>query len=145
VMNVHSGKKFAQKHGPDATPDKSIKNEILKLTKNGELPCAVAFEITKILQVSPDAVGRTADLMNFKLTKCQLGLFGYLPRKKIVEPLNNIKENLKDAITDALFQGRLSCEHAWNIASRLSVSKMTVSGACEAMGIKITKCQLGAF
>lgn len=144
-MNVHRGKKFAQKHGPDAKPDKSVKDEILKLTKNDEIPCAVAFEIAKVLQVSPDAVGKTADLMNFKLTKCQLGLFGYQPQKKIVEPQNSLKEDLKDAITDVLVQGRLSCGRAWDIASRLSVSKMSVSGACEAMGIKIKDCQLGAF
>lgn len=144
-MNVHSGSKFAQKHGPNAKPDESIKTEILKLAKTDQLPCAVAFEIAKILQVSPDAVGRTADLMNFKLTKCQLGLFGYQPQKKMVEPLSHIQGDLKDAITGSLAQGKLSCERAWNIATRLGVRKMTVSCACEAMGIKITECQLGAF
>ncbi len=144
-MNLHGGKNFSEKHGPDAKPDKSIKDEMLKQTKNKAVPCAVAFEIAKVLQVSPDAVGKTADLMNFKLTKCQLGLFGYQPHKKIVAPQDSIKEDLKDAISDALVQGRLSCEHAWDIASRLHVSKMTVSGACEAMGIKIKDCQLGAF
>lgn len=144
-MNVHKGKKFTQKHGPDAKPDTSIKDQILKLTKNDEIPCTVAFEIADYLQVSPAAVGKTADLINFKLTKCQLGLFGYQPRKKIVQPRNNIKADLKTAITDALDQGRLSCARAWDIASRLGVGKMTVSGGCEAMGIKIKNCQLGAF
>jgi Mn-dependent DtxR family transcriptional regulator len=144
-MNTHGSKKFAQKHGPGAKPDKSIKDEILKHTKNDEIPCALAFEIAEVLQVSPAAVGRTADLMNFKLTKCQLGLFGYQPQKKIVAPQNHIEEDLKSAISDALVQGRISCDRTWNIASRLGVSKMTVSGACEAMGIKIKDCQLGAF
>jgi len=54
-------------------------------------------------------------------------------------------EDLKDAISDALIQGRLSCKNAWDIASRFKVHKMKVSGACEAMGIKIKHCQLGAF
>ncbi len=144
-MNLRKGKNFSTKHGPDETPDTSIKNEILKQTKNEQVPCAVAFEIAKALQISPDTVGKTADVMNVKLTKCKLGLFGYQPKKKIVKFQDSIKVDVKDAVSDALVQGRLSCKRAWDIASRLNVSKMTVSGACEAMGVKIKDCQLGAF
>ena len=144
-MSLPKGKTFSTKHGPDEKPDTLIKNEILKQTKNEKIPCAVAFEIAKALQISPRKVGKTADLMNFKLTKCQLGLFGYQSPKKIVKPRDNIKEDVKDAISDALVQGRLSCKRAWDIAIRLNVSKMTVSSACEAMEIKIKDCQLGAF
>ena len=144
-MSLPKGKSFSTKHGPDEKPDTSIKNEILKQTKNEKVPCAVAFEIAKSLQISPETVGKTVDMMNFKLTKCQLGLFGYQPQKKIVKPQDSIKVDVKDAVSDALVQGRLSCKHAWDIASRLNVSKMTVSGACEAMGIKIKDCQIGAF
>ena len=144
-MSLRKGKNFSTKHGPDEKPDALIKNEILKQTKNDKIPCAVAFEIAKALQVSPDAVGKTADLMNFKLTKCQLGLFGYQPKKKILKPQESLKKDVKDAVSDALVRGRLSCQHAWDISTRLQVSKMTVSGACEVMGVKIKDCQLGAF
>ena len=144
-MSLRKGKTFSTKHGPDEKPDTSIKNEILKQTKNEKVPCAVAFEIAKALQISPETVGKTADLMNFKLTKCQLGLFGYQLQKNIGKPQNDIKVEVKDAVSDALVQGRLSCKRAWDIASRLNVSKMTVSSACEAMGVKIKDCQLGAF
>ena len=144
-MNIDTPHKFSAKHGPDATPDRSIEEEILKHGKNKEIPCAVAFEIARTLQVSPDAVGMTADLMNFKLTKCQLGLFGYQPQKKIVKQPDRVTEDLKNAIADQRVQGRLSCRSAWDIASDLKVGKMKVSGACEAMDVKITDCQLGAF
>jgi len=144
-MKVDKPKKFSEKHGPEATPDRFIEEEILKQGKNKKLPCAVAFEISRTLKVSPDAVGMTADLMNFKLTKCQLGLFGYQPQKKIVKHPDRVPEDLKNSIADQLVQGRLSCRRAWDIASALKIGKMKVSGACEAMGIKITGCQLGAF
>jgi hypothetical protein len=72
-------------------------------------------------------------------------LFGYQPKKKIVKPQYIINADVKDAVSAALVQGRLSCQHAWDISSRLHVSKMTVSSACEAMEIKIKDCQLGAF
>ena len=144
-MSLSKGKDFSTKHGPDEKPDPSVKNEILEQTKNKKIPCAAAFEIAAVLQVSPMTVGKTADLMNFKLIKCQLGLFGYQPQKKIVKPQDSIKEDIKNAVSRALGQGRLSCKDAWDIASRLNVSKMTVSSACETMGVKIKNCQLGAF
>ena len=144
-MSIPKGKTFSTKHKSDEKPDTSIKNEILKRTKNEKIPCAVAFDIAKALQMSPEKVGKTADLMNYRLTKCQLGLFGYQPKKKIVKPQDSIDADVKDAVSAALVQGKLSCQRAWDIASRLHVSKMTVSGACETMGIKIKDCQLGAF
>jgi len=144
-MNLHKDNQFAQKHGLDAKPDILIKNDIINRSKDNKIPCAVAFEIAKELKVSTDAVGMTVDLINYRLEKCQLGLFGYQPNKKIVKPQNKVSEDLKDAISDALVQGRLSCKSAWDIASRFEVHKMKVSGACEAMGIKIKHCQLGAF
>ncbi len=144
-MDLSKDKKFVEKHGPDAKPNSLIKNEILKRTHNNEVPCAVAFEIAKELQESADAVGMTVDLINYRLVKCQLGLFGYQPKKKIVTPQPTVTEDLKDAISEALVQGRLSCKSAWDIATRFEVHKMKVSGACEAMGVKIKHCQLGAF
>ena len=144
-MSISKGKSFSTKHESDEKPDTSIKNEILNRTKNEKIPCAVAFEISKALQISTKKVGKTADLMNFKLIKCQLGLFGYQPQKKIVKSQDSLNVDVKDAVSAALVQGRLSCKHAWDIASRLHVSKMTVSSACETMGVKIKDCQLGAF
>jgi len=144
-MDLQNDKRFAEKHGPDAQPDRVIKNEILKRTHKNQIPCAVAFEIAKELQVSPDAVGMAADLMNYRLVKCQLGLFGYQPKKKIVTPQQPVTEDLKNAISEALVQGKLTCKNAWDIATRFNVHKMKVSGACEAMGVKIKHCQLGAF
>jgi len=144
-MSLHKGKQFAQKHGPDAKPDILIKDEIFKKAENNEVPCAVAFEIAKELQVSTDTVGMNVDMLNFKLTKCQLGLFGYYPQKKMVKPQDLENQDLNDVLTDALVDGRLSCKSAWDIASSFKVNKMKVSGACEAMGIKIKNCQLGAF
>ena len=144
-MNLHKDNQFAQKHGPDAKLDILLKNEIINRAKENKISCAVAFKIANELQVSADAVGMTVDLINYRLVKCQLGLFGYQPNKKIVKPQNKLSEDLKDAISDALIQGKLSCKSAWDIASQFKVHKMKVSGACEAMGIKIKHCQLGAF
>ena len=144
-MKLQKGESYSKKHGLDATPDLSIKSEISKRVKDEKIPCAVAFEIAEALRVSPKSVGKTADLMNFKLTKCQLGLFGYHPEKKIVKPKDSINEDLEAAISGSLTEGNVSCKRAWEIASRFNIRKMDVSSACETLGIKIKDCQLGAF
>jgi hypothetical protein len=144
-MNARKRKNFAEKHEPDATPDRRIKEEILNQTQNNELSCKVAFEIAKKLQVSEKAVGMTADLLDFKLVKCQLGLFGYGLQKKDVQPKDTTNRDLKEAITEALADGRLPCKRAWDIASLFNVHKLNITRICEFMKIKIRDCQLGAF
>jgi hypothetical protein len=118
-MSIHKNKQFAQKHKSDVKPDNLIKEEILKHSVKGKL--------------------------NFRLAKCQLGLYGYQPKKRKVKPKMPLDQGLKNAITDALVEGKLTCKKVWDIASLYNVHKFRVSCACEAMKIKIIKCQLGAF
>ena len=117
----------------------------MRRAKNNELSCAAAFKISAELNVSPAEVGKTADLMEISLVKCQLGLFGYTPEKKIVKPKAAANPDLANAIRDARVDGKLPCESAWEIARRFDVSKMTVSSVCEQLNIKVKPCQLGAF
>ena len=145
MVSKDSDKKFTDKHRPEAQPVISIKYEILKHSLNSELSCASAFLIAKELNVSPDKVGMTADLINCRLVKCQMGLFGYRPDKKIVKPVMTANQNLKNAMAGNLVEGKLACKIAWDIASRFNVNKITVSNICEGMDIKINECQLGAF
>ena len=88
---------------------------------------------------------KTADLLELKLKKCQLGLFGYEPDKRIVKPAETVSEALETCILKELTDNRLSCEKAWEIAKKLGLTKMAVSAACEHLSIKINACQLGAF
>ena len=144
-MSREHSNNFAKKHKDGTELDPKIKEAVLNRSEERELPCAVAFEITKELGVEAAEVGKTVDLLNFRLVKCQLGLFGYMPEKKIIKPQDTDNQDLKGAITNAVVDGRLPCKDAWNIASEFKLRKMTVSGVADAMGIKIKPCQLGAF
>lgn len=137
--------KFSQKHGPDAKPDKLIKEEVLKHAVNGKLPCFVAFKIAAELGVLPADVGKTVDLLNLRLAKCQLGLYGYQPKKRKVKPKMPSDQTLINTITDSLINGKLPCKKVWEIASSFNIHKLAVSCACEALNIRIIECQLGAF
>jgi hypothetical protein len=144
-MRLEKGKKFSEKHGSEAQTDPAVRDLLLKKTKNNEVACAVAFQIAEKLKTSPADIGKTIDLMEFKLVKCQLGLFGYRPEKKAVKPKLPENPQVEKAIQTALVDRKLACRDAWGIASQFNVSKMAVSAACEALNVKIKPCQLGAF
>jgi hypothetical protein len=144
-MTLDKGQKFSAKHGPNAQADPIIKEKVNQHAAQGNLPCAVAFKIADELGVSPAEIGKTVDLLDLRLSKCQLGLFGYQPEKKAVKARSPENRQMEDAIRKALDDGKLACSDAWDIAGRFNVPKMAVSGACESLSIKIKACQLGAF
>jgi hypothetical protein len=113
--------------------------------KDGAMACAVAFEIAESLGVPAEEIGFTLDSLEVKVVKCQLGLFGYAPAKRIVKPAERVPPDLENAIRGALVNDRLPCASAWALAEKRRLRKMEVSAACETLGIKIGPCQLGTF
>ena len=144
-MTREQGPKFSEKHGADTQIDPAMKQKIEDKTKNKEIACAVAFQIAEELKSTPGEVGKGIDLLDIRLVKCQLGLFGYGPAKKAVKPKSPRSRDLEEAIRLALVEKKLSCRAAWDIAQRFDIPRMAVSAACEALDIKIKSCQLGAF
>jgi hypothetical protein len=112
---------------------------------NGEIPCAAAMKVAAEQNASPADIGKALDIEEINIVKCQLGLFGYKPEKKIVRPASSVSEELKKEITGGLADDRLPCDRAWAIAEKMRMSKMDIAAACETLGIKIKPCQLGAF
>lgn len=144
-MPKDSDEHFAQKHPSDSETDARITEALKQRVSDETVPCAVAFKIASELDVAPELVGKTADLLELRLRKCQMGLFGYEPNKRIVKPAETVSEELESCIGKELTDNRLSCRKAWEIAKKLGLGKMAVSSACERLGIKINACQLGAF
>ena len=136
---------YAKKHPSGRSIDQKIAGALNAGISDHKVPCATAFKIANDLEVSPEEVGFTIDSLEISITKCQLGLFGYHPDKKIVTPADSVSSTLEDAIRQALINDRLSCAAAWEIAERLGLSKMQIASACETLGVKISSCQLGAF
>lgn len=144
MTHLDKGKYF-QKHSNQAKVDDSLRQEILQKAKENNIACAVAEEISQRKEMALGEVGMAIDLLNINLVECQLGLFGYSPQKKIVQPAKEVVLVLKENILAALDNGRLPCIAAWEIAGKLNIPRMKVSAACEALQIKIKPCQLGAF
>ncbi len=136
---------YSRKHPPEERPDPAVAEAIREAAEEGMISCAAVFRIAAERGISPAEAGKTVDLLKIKLHKCQLGLFGYGPRRSIIEPAEHVSPELEEAIRGRLVDGRLPCAAAWEIASELGLKKMDVSRAAEALGIRIKPCQLGAF
>lgn len=135
---------FSRKHDPETVVDEALKSAVAQAARDGELPCAVAFAVAGKGPWPPLETGKAADLLDLRLTKCQLGLFGYAPKNKIVTPADP-DAALREALAFEAPDGRITCAAIWRIAGRLDRRKLAVSRACEAMGLRIKSCQLGAF
>lgn len=136
---------YAAKHPPDAKCNPQIAEAVKKKVLDNRITCVAAHKIAHELDVTPAEVGLTIDLLENRISKCQLGLFGYRPQKRIVKSAENVSPQLKKAIEKALVNNRISCASCWEIAQKFGLPKTNVSAACETLKIKIFSCQLGAF
>lgn len=143
MTHEDKGKFFAKHQNKEVDDD--LKKEILEQVKNNSIACKKAEEIAGEMGFSLEETGRTIDILNIKITKCQLGLFGYGETQKIVQPAKEIPPELKQEITSSLEDEKLSCKAAWEIAKKLNIARTKVAATCEALNIKIKPCQLGAF
>lgn len=140
-------RKERRKTLPDGTgPKEEVVRAVTEKAEEGSIACAVAHALVGELRVRSEEVGLAADVQGIQIVKCQLGLFGYgTPKGSIVKPAPEIAPDLKQAIERSLVNGRLSCANAWQIAEELGITRLGVGSACEAMKVKISSCQLGAF
>ncbi len=59
--------------------------------------------------------------------------------------MNDIPENVIEAVRKAAVNGKISCAAAHKIAAELKVSPRVVGEAADKLNIKIKACQLGCF
>jgi len=127
----------------------SVKKEVAELLKkkkvDGAMTCPLAFQAASELNMTPAEIGQALDILEIPLSKCQLGLFGYSPVSRIIQPAESVAEDLEASIRAALSDGRLPCAEIFRIAGEFKLAKIRVSGACEKLKIRISACQLGAF
>ena len=136
---------YAAKHPAGTASDPAVAAALSEKARDDCVTCAAAMEVVAGLDVTPSVVGTALDLLEYRITRCQLGLFGYQPEKKIVRPADDVAEDFRGRLLEAAPAASLSCALSWEIADALGMTRMDVSAACEALGIKVRPCQLGAF
>jgi hypothetical protein len=135
---------------PDAPVDARIAAAITQRLEGGRLPCAAAHAAADALGVAPIEVGRTADQLRIRLTSCRLGLYGFPGHGKGWEAANAASLPVPDGLEEALRaardgRGEIGCDRLWREAERFSVPLIQVGYLADRLGIKIRRCQLGAF
>ena len=126
--------------------NQEIAERIQESLTEGRLPCPSAFKVARRLAVSPQQVGEVANELNVRISRCQLGLFGYGSDKgKSLEPAQDIDDELQARIRGRAVEGSLTCAMAWDIASELTMKRIDVANGAESLGIRIIQCQLGCF
>ena len=136
---------YSTKHPQGTPPNQAIAQALGQVAVDSRVTCTAAHAVAKKLGVAPAEVGKTADLLEIRVIECQMGLFGYSPEKRIVKPAESVESPLRERIEAATNDGRITCAACWKIAGDLGLAKMAVASACEAMGLKVKNCQIGAF
>jgi hypothetical protein len=127
--------------------NQAIATQIQQSLTEGRLSCPLAFRVARRLGVSPQQVGEAANELDVRISRCQLGLFGYgsTNKDKALESVQEVGEELQARIRDGVIEEGLPCARAWDIASELTMKRLDVANAAESLGIQITQCQLGCF
>jgi len=147
-MTHEDAGKYAAKHPPGTTLNQKIAEAVREKSPDGRLVCGTGEKISKELQVEISEVGITADLLEMKIKKCQLGLFGYGKEPnhgKDIRAADSVSDEMKSALEEAAENGVITCAAVWTIADRLGAKRKAVSAACDTLKLKIRACQLGAF
>jgi hypothetical protein len=144
-MSKPHKKPLTAKHPSPAPVEPELEKALIAEAREGRVSCAAAHRIAEQLKTDPAHVGTAMDLLNIRINRCQMGLFGYFPEKRILKPAQSVEPSLEEALKAALKNGRLACADAWILAERFMLARPDVASACEALKIRISPCQLGAF
>ena len=129
--------------------DERLHRAMLERLQDGQLPCNQAHAIAQALDMEPLTVGFAANDADIRISRCQLGLFGYGPKAegkhKIVHPMEEVPERLAARLRAAADGDRITCEAIWKAADGLGYKRIEASSTAEAMGLRVSRCQLGCF
>ncbi|NLT35311.1 MAG: hypothetical protein GXX83_05385 [Gaiellales bacterium] len=144
-MTREEAGKYRAKHPAGTVADPAIVAALNEETADGRLTCTAAHHVAQRLMVAPSQIGNTADLLEYRIVECQMGLFGYGPERAVVRPVEQVSEDLRDRLLRLAADGHISCASCWKVAATMGVEKAAVASTCDALGIKISHCQLEAF
>jgi hypothetical protein len=129
--------------------DERLRQALQDHLEDGKLPCNQAFAIARTLGMKPLVVGFAASELEIRISRCQLGLFGFGPKSKgkhkIVHPMDEVPERLAARLRASASENGITCTAVWNVADDLGYQRLETSSAVEAMGLRVTRCQLGCF
>lgn len=127
----------------EATLESDIRNSLI----DGTLPCERAHRIATDLDLSPLAVGAAVDRLGLRISRCQLGLFGYAEfgAKRASVDVETIPDRVATALADANRPEGVPCKAAWDVAAEQGLPRLLIGSVADRLEVRIAPCQLGCF
>ena len=135
---------YSDKHSGEKI-DKACADKLAQVSAKEEITCAAAHKAAQSLGVTPEQIGVQIDLLELRITECQLGLFGYAGTKKKLDPDIQIEKDLDRELDGRVIHKRISCSDCWDIAAAHKVKRLDIGSACEKKKVRVKPCQLGTF
>src|SRR5512145_426018 len=108
-MTGHDRGHYSKKHPGEKEVDPFLVKAIHEKTTDKKITCAAAFKIVETSETTASEVGFTLDMLDIRIIRCQMGIFGYEPEKKAVKPMENVPGDLENAIRGKVKEGRITC------------------------------------
>lgn len=131
----------------DLSPEKlaELQSIVGSSLRDGYMPCPLAWKIAREAGVPRIAVGAIVDKMGHRVTDCQIGCF-----KVEKTPFEDIEvKRLEGEIVNEIQKlesaKQLTCEAVFELAHKYRLKPMDVSNEINALGFKVSVCQLGCF
>lgn len=115
-----------------------IAEQIRTQAVSGKISCASALTMARAAGIPTSQMAGIADDQSVRITGCRLGLFG----KKAPPPCH--REDKRLVVSHAT-KGAISCSALHRLSRSESRSPLRLAAACNALGIRITDCELGVF
>ena len=113
--------------------------------KDGYLSCPIAWGIAKKSNVPKIVVGDVADSLGIRVTNCQLGCFKIEKTPYDNSSYSNIDGEICNILKELHETDQLTCAKVFELARQFNLKPMVIANEVNAMGLKISGCQLGCF
>ena len=125
----------------------TIESAVLSILRDGRLPCSFAFRLAEKQDWTPAQLGAEANRLDVRISRCQLGLFGYdsFRRKRLVQPLAEVAGDVTVSLRAAAVDSQIACAALWRIAEEHGLPRLVIACAAESLELRVTPCQLGCF
>ena len=144
-MARQHGNNFSTKHPLGTQVADHISDALKPCIRKGKIACVDVHALAGEINVPAHQVGIAIDLCEARIVACQLGLFGGSSSMDAERPIAPLPTGFEAAIQASLQDNSLTCQQAWQLAQSHGMTRRQVGQFCNALEIKITQCQLGAF
>ncbi|MBN1370081.1 MAG: hypothetical protein JW954_07605 [Dehalococcoidaceae bacterium] len=122
-----------------------IRTRVAESLESGYLPCPAAWKIARQSGVVRIAVGAVADEMGKRVVDCQIGCFKVDKTPFGTQEPARLSPEISAEILRLNEENSLTCEAVFTVAKTYRLKPTDIAGEINALGLKVSACQLGCF